>query len=98
VIVLNACRVANQDMLAEYTTRNNDALQTLVNKHSVDLRKFPDDVLSALKKLSDQVVEELAERDPFSAKVYKSFKSYRDKVVNYHRISEQAYMDARAKG
>jgi TRAP-type mannitol/chloroaromatic compound transport system substrate-binding protein len=64
----------------------------------VDLRKFPDDVLSALKKLSDQVVEELADRDPFSAKVYKSFKAYRDKVVSYHKISEQAYMDARAKG
>jgi len=98
VIVLNACRVANQDMLAEYTTRNNDALQTLVNKHKVDLRKFPDDVLSALKKLSDEVVEELADRDPFSAKVYNSFKTYRDKVVSYHKISEQAYMDARAKG
>jgi TRAP-type mannitol/chloroaromatic compound transport system substrate-binding protein len=98
VIVLNACRVANQDMLAEYTTRNNDALQTLVNKQKVDLRKFPDDVLSELKKLSDQVVEELADRDPFSGKVYQSFKAYRDKVVNYHKISEQAYMDARAKG
>jgi len=26
-IVVNACKVANQDMLAEYTARNNDALQ-----------------------------------------------------------------------
>jgi TRAP-type mannitol/chloroaromatic compound transport system substrate-binding protein len=95
---MNACRVANQDMLAEYTTRNNDALQTLVTKHNVDLRKFPDDVLSQLKKLSDQVVAEVAERDPFSGKVYKSFKAYRDKVVSYHKISEQAYMDARLKG
>ena len=98
IIVMNACRVANQDMLAEYTTRNNDALQTLVETHQVDLRRFPDDVLSALKKLSDQVVEELAARDPFSAKVYQSFKTYRDKVVSYHKISEQAYMDARARG
>jgi TRAP-type mannitol/chloroaromatic compound transport system substrate-binding protein len=44
------------------------------------------------------VVEELAARDPYSAKVYQSFKSYRDKVVSYHKISEQAFMDARARG
>ena len=40
-IVLNACRVVNNDMLAEYTARNNIALQTLVNEHKVDVREFP---------------------------------------------------------
>ncbi|HED17283.1 MAG TPA: TRAP transporter substrate-binding protein, partial [Gammaproteobacteria bacterium] len=38
-IVMNACRVANQDMQAEFTARNNTALHTLVNDHHVDLRR-----------------------------------------------------------
>jgi len=33
-IVLNACKVVNQQMLTEYTTRNQQALNTLVNKTS----------------------------------------------------------------
>ena len=44
-IVLNACRVANHDMLAEYNARNNDALETLLNEHKVELRRYPQDVL-----------------------------------------------------
>jgi TRAP-type mannitol/chloroaromatic compound transport system substrate-binding protein len=36
-IVLAACKAVNMDMLSEYTARNNQALDTLVNKHGVKL-------------------------------------------------------------
>ena len=95
-IVINASRIANQDMLAEYTTRNNQALQTLVNEHKVDLRRFPDEVLQKLKTLSDEVVGEVAEKDPMSKKVYDSFVQFRDQAQAWHAISEQAYLNARS--
>jgi TRAP-type mannitol/chloroaromatic compound transport system substrate-binding protein len=95
-IVINACRVANQDMLAEFTARNNAALETLVNEHKVQLRQFPRDVLLKLRDLSDQVVTEMANNDPMSQKVYESFKKFRDQATNYHHISERAYLNARA--
>ena len=94
-IVTIACRVANQDMLAEYTALNNTALNTLVNKHKVDLRKFPDAVLKELKGISDQVVAEVAEKDPLSKKVYDSFRKFRDQAVEWHNISERAYLNSR---
>ena len=96
-IVKVASRAANQDMLDEYTSRNNKALQELVTKHGVEVRAYPDDVLQKLKGLSVDVLEELAEKDPMSKKVYESFKAYRDNVVEYHKISEQAYLNARSK-
>jgi TRAP-type mannitol/chloroaromatic compound transport system substrate-binding protein len=96
-IVLNACKLANHEMLAEYVARNNDALETLVNKHKVELRRFPDDVLSKLKTLSDTVVTELAAKDAFAKEVYDSYSQYRDKVVNWHNYSERAYLNVRAK-
>jgi len=95
-IVINASRIANQDMLAEYTTRNNRALQTLVNEHKVDLRRFPDAVLQKLRSLSDEVVAEVAEKDPLSKKVYESYKAFRDQVMAWHEVSEKAYLNARA--
>jgi TRAP-type mannitol/chloroaromatic compound transport system substrate-binding protein len=94
-IVTNACRVANQDLLAEYTARNNAALDTLVNEHNVDLRRFPDDVLTQLHALSDEVVAEVAAKDKLSGKVYTSFKKFRDQVVAWHDVSERAYLNAR---
>ena len=94
-IVLNACKVVNQDMLAEYTARNNAALHTLITKHKVELRQFPDDVLKKLRQLSDEVVAEIAAKDKFTSKVYRSFKQFRDEAMAWHRISEQAYLRAR---
>ena len=94
-IVINASRVANQDMLAEYTARNNLALDTLVNKHKVDLRRFPDDVLDTLRKLSDEVVAEVGAKDEISKKVFESYRHFRDQAKAWHDISERAYLNAR---
>jgi TRAP-type mannitol/chloroaromatic compound transport system substrate-binding protein len=95
-VVTNACKVANLDLLAEFTARNNQALNTLVNEHGVDLRRFPDEVLKELHTISNQVVAEIAEKDPASRKVYDSFSKFRDQVVAWHDVSERAYLNARA--
>ncbi len=95
-IVLNACRVANQDMLAEYTARNNAALQTLINKHKVQLRQFPDDVLKKLRVLSDEVVSELAKKDDLAKRIFSSYKKFRDDVKVWHDLSEVAFYKARS--
>ena len=95
-IVLNAARVANQDMLTEYIARNNDALETLVNEHHVDVRKLPEDVLIRLRDLSDQVVKEVAAKSPQAQEIYDSYKTFRDKVVRWQAISEQPYLAVRS--
>jgi TRAP-type mannitol/chloroaromatic compound transport system substrate-binding protein len=95
-IVLHACKSANLDLLSEFTARNNEALHTLVTRHKVDLRKFPDDVLKKLHTISNEVVAEVAEKDPASKKVYESFRKFRDQVVAWSDISERAYLNARA--
>ncbi|MEN8108083.1 MAG: TRAP transporter substrate-binding protein [Pseudomonadota bacterium] len=95
-IVLNACRAVNGDMLAEYTARNNAALQTLVNEHHVDVRRLPDAVLDRLRTLSDEVVAEIAGRDPLSGKVYESYQQFRTQVEAWQDISERAYLNVRA--
>jgi len=94
-IVSNACRVANADMLAEYTARNNTALQTLVNEHHVDVREFPKPVLDKLRSISEQVVAEIAAQDALSAQVYESYLNFRQQVVAWHDISERTYLNVR---
>ncbi|TDO06742.1 MULTISPECIES: TRAP transporter substrate-binding protein [Halomonas] len=94
-ILRTAARDVNQNVLDEYTARNNDALETLVNEHDVELRRLPDDVLAQAKKHSADVVAELAESSDMAKKIYDSYQAFQNKVVDYHAISEQAYYNAR---
>jgi len=94
-IVTVAARAINADMLAEYTARNNAALTELVEKHGVDVRELPADVLNKLRELSEEVVAEVAAQDPASQKVYDSYMKFREGVVKYHAISEQSFINAR---
>ena len=94
-IVTTAARAINQDMLDEFTARNNAALQNLIDNHGVQLRKFPDDVIVRLHQSSDEALQDLADSDPTAARVYASYKTFLDNVTRYHHISEQAYINAR---
>ncbi|MBJ7536409.1 TRAP transporter substrate-binding protein [Marinomonas transparens] len=97
-IVRAAAQQANQDMLNEFTARNNAALITLVNDHNVILKKFPKDLLAALKKASEETLIEVAAQDPKSQKVYDSFRAFLDSVSEWHEVSERAYINARVGG
>lgn len=90
-----ATRAINEDMLSEFTARNNTALTTLVNEHNVEVRELPRDVLLRLKTLSEEVVEESMQSDELSKRIYASYMSYFNAVKSYHDISEQSYLNAR---
>ena len=94
-IVVNACRVVNNDMYAELTARNNDALQTLVTEHNVDLRKLPDDVIARLRGLADEVVAEIAGTSDLAKRVYESYSAFRKKILAWSEVADRAYLNAR---
>ncbi|MGB5324965.1 MAG: TRAP transporter substrate-binding protein DctP [Pseudomonadales bacterium] len=93
-IVEGAARAINQDMLDEYTARNNAALVDLRNK-GVEIKSFPPDVQEALRRITNEVIDENVANDTMFAKVFASFDAFRKNVVAYHRISEQAYYELR---
>ena len=96
-IVMNACKVVNLDMMAEYTARNPGAMQTLLNRHKVELRIYPEDVLQQLRKASHEVVAELAKTDDFSAKVYASYQKFLIDSIAFAAVSDLAYQNARTE-
>lgn len=94
-IVRQAARAASQDMLDEYTSRNNQALASLINEHGVQLRRIPDEVLAALWQGTRVEMDKLVARDPMAARVYESYREFYRNVRDYHHISEQAYINLR---
>jgi len=95
-ILETAVRFANDDVLAEFTAMNAQALETLVGEHGVTLRAFPPDVLASLQQASAEVVRELGGSDPLARRILDAQAEFSLRVREYHRISEQAYLEARA--
>ena len=79
--------------LSEFEANNGAALEELITKHKVELIKFPDNVLDALRPLADEVLEEEAAKDPMSTKVHEAFKKFKKVVGTWGTISEKAYYD-----
>jgi TRAP-type mannitol/chloroaromatic compound transport system substrate-binding protein len=94
-IIEGAARAVNQDMLDEYTARNNSALVELVETHGVDVRKLPDDVIAELRRLSAEVLEELGQDSEISGRIAESVKAFKKQAMAYHAISEESYYRAR---
>ena len=94
-IIETAAKAVNQDILDEYTAKNNSALRELVDTHNVELRKLPDDVINEFKLIANQILEENAQKDEMVNKVYQSYKSFKKDVSEYHKVSEDAFVEAR---
>jgi len=86
-----ACRAEADYVVAEFAARNQQALQTLVGEHGVELRQFPDDVLAGLRDISAEVMRELAAQDPMLDRAYASYASYARAIGAWHAIAEGAH-------
>lgn len=95
-LIQAVCNAESTVMLAEYNAANSDSLDILVNKHGVKVKKFNDTIFNALAKESHAVVREVAEADRMTKRVYESYIKFRKKAVNWTKLSEQAYTNARS--
>ena len=89
------CQSISTDMEAEYTHGNATSLQQVMDDPDIELRAFPDDVLSHLKALSQEVVEEMMANDEAAAKIGKAYYEYLEKLEPNSRITELAYLRTR---
>ncbi|MER2493619.1 TRAP transporter substrate-binding protein [Catenovulum sediminis] len=89
-IVEIAIEAANANMLALYTAKNNQALQSLKEK-GVQIRKFPTEVIEALKASSQKVVKQLVASDPQAQEIFSSYASFLQQAAEYHELTELDY-------
>lgn len=90
-----ASATENDVMLAEFNANNARALDTLINKHDVNLLKFSDDILRKLGAVSNEVVAEVSNHDDLSKRIYDSYIAARADGRRWGEIAEKAFMEAR---
>jgi TRAP-type mannitol/chloroaromatic compound transport system substrate-binding protein len=94
-IVDNACAVEHALSLAEARWNNAIALETLVREHDVDVRPFPDSVLSAARVAAAEVMAGLGERDDLTRRIRDAWQQARKQAMEWTRLSTQAFLNAR---
>jgi len=81
---------------AEFTYKSGDALDALINKHGVQLRKYNDDLLRGFGKAAEEVVAEVGSKDAMTKRVYESYMTARKKLSGWSALGEQGYLNARS--
>ena len=90
-----ACKAASLDMYADFEARNGIALATLINEHGVELRPFPDEVLAEFKRVSFEVLEEVAATDEMAGRIWASQKAFLETVRSWTEIGSQYFVNHR---
>ena len=90
-VIAAACRAENDYVVGEFAARNQQALSTLTDEHGVELKRFPEGVLRALRTHASAAMEALASADATVARVYSSYRSFADSMAVWHEISEGYY-------
>jgi len=94
-IIRGACQHANNLSIAEYGHYNGTALKQLIEEHGVELRQMPDDVMQALAHETRNVLEETAQTDDITRRIFESYKAALERSQEWSRISDEAFLATR---
>src|SRR3954463_12821102 len=94
-IVAHACATEAAFALSEMERLNAEGLGALIERHGVQLKTFPRDVVDAARKVSGDVLGELATRSDMARKVHDSYAAFRERTAPWSKVSIRAVLEAR---
>ncbi|MFA5123679.1 TRAP transporter substrate-binding protein [Zavarzinia sp.] len=95
-IVAAAAQATNDDLWAEYSLRNGEALTALIGK-GTKVARVPNDLMVAFGNAAGEVLaQDRDAADPIGKKIFDSFLKARTAASAYTRIGEQAMANARS--
>jgi len=95
-IIQYAAQADYEEVTADFQAKNGIALDTLVKKHGVQIKAFPEEIMKAGGEAAGQILAELRDTgDPITKKVVESYVKARNEMREYTRIADKAYLEAR---
>jgi TRAP-type mannitol/chloroaromatic compound transport system substrate-binding protein len=94
-IVRRAAAASAFETYAEFTYENAVNLPALAAE-GVEVRQFPSDVVTAMARVSEDLIAEIASKGSFEKQVYESFVRYRKSANAYAQVADMAQLQVRA--
>ncbi|CCH49138.1 TRAP transporter substrate-binding protein [Pseudodesulfovibrio piezophilus] len=97
MVMKMAAAAMNQETLCQFEALNGAALEELVTKHKVKLKRFPPEVLVKLRGMAREVLAEEAAKSPLATKVAAGFDAFQKQWGTWADVSSRAYFDTIAE-
>jgi TRAP-type mannitol/chloroaromatic compound transport system substrate-binding protein len=92
--VIDKCALECERWLEEETEgKNREALKDLIENKKVVIKKFPDDVIEGLKKISEDVLYDESRKDEMTQKVYNAYRVTQKKFGESASFTANTYYD-----
>lgn len=92
-IIRSAAAATGVWVISKSEAENGPALKRLIEQHGVQVRPLPKEVLQKLRMHSVAVINEIAAKDAFSTKVFKSYEQFGKDLAHWSKVGEYAYAD-----
>jgi TRAP-type mannitol/chloroaromatic compound transport system substrate-binding protein len=93
-IIEIAAEAANQWIYSQLEFHNSEALNEIKKKQNIEILAFPPAVLKELKRLTQETLQEEADKNEDFKRVYESYQRFQSNMEAWHAISEDAYTKA----
>ncbi len=93
-LVKVAAAATSEWIYAQMEFHNQQALIELKTKRNVHILKFPEEVLTELRRLTRETLAEEAVANPDFKRVYDAYESFRASYQGWHELSDEAYQDS----
>lgn len=88
-IIRTASLRQNHWVLSSFEAQNNQYLKKLVEEEGVQLRAFPREVISELRRLTEEVITEQTTNDPQSQRVYTAYRTFQQSAQEWAQVTER---------
>jgi len=93
-IIEIAAEAANQWIYSQLEFHNSEALNEIKKKQNIEILAFPPAVLKELKRLTQETLQEEADKNEDFKRFYESYQRFQSNMEAWHAISEDAYTKA----
>ncbi|MEO1306313.1 MAG: TRAP transporter substrate-binding protein, partial [Pseudomonadota bacterium] len=94
-IIRAACNEVNHLSVGEFTYQNGVYLEKLINEEGIQLRRFPDDVMSRVQEIAADIRSDAGSGGDLERRIYESFEDGLKKMRDWAAISDGPYHAAR---
>ena len=94
-IIETACQAEVTRTTAQYFYNNAQAFQTLKNKHNVQVRQFPPEIIAQAKIETHKIFEKLSTNNELFRRIYQSIKKHMLIFNDWSQYAEEGYMKFR---
>ena len=86
-IVRIAAKALNISMLSEFEKMNIDYLKKIKLENSVEIKRFPDEVLNTFKKITKIILNDLTNKDEMSKRIYNSYSKFQKEIYDWSSLN-----------